>query len=86
MHSFITANELKTRGIAAIEQAIHEGNEAIITVRGKQKFIVISMDDYNALREKELTAAVMEAKDDLENGRFYIESVQDHINRLISNV
>lgn len=86
MFSFITANELKTKGIAAIEHAVQEGNEAIITVRGKQKFIVISMDDYNQLREKELTSAVMEAKSDLENGRFYIESVQEHIHRLISNV
>lgn len=86
MYSFITANELKIKGIAAIEKAVQEGNEAIITVRGKQKFIIISLDDYNQLHEKELTAAVMEAKDDLENGRFYVESVQKHINRLISDV
>jgi len=86
MHSFITANELKIKGIAAIEKAIQEGNEAIITVHGKQKFIIISLEDYNQLHEKELTAAVIEAKDDLENGRFYIESVQEHMNRLISDV
>ncbi len=86
MDRFITANELKIKGISAIENAVKNNNEAVITVRGKQKFIIISVESYNQLREKELEIAVMEAKGDLESGKFFIESVQDHIKRLISHV
>ena len=37
----ITANELKTKGISAIESQLKQYPEAIISVRGKQRFVVM---------------------------------------------
>ena len=35
MSNIITANELKTRGVSAIDKAVEESEEAVVTVRGK---------------------------------------------------
>ena len=42
--SHISANDLKTKGIAAIEAALVESPEAIVSVRGKDKFVVTLSD------------------------------------------
>lgn len=84
MADLITANELKTKGLAALERAISNGNEAIITVRGKNKYVVLPFERYNHLRECELESALEESKKDLENGRFIEESVENHIRRITS--
>ena len=84
MNNIITANELKTKGLAAINEATSNGNEAIITVRGKNKYIVLSIENYNYLRECELEAALLESKKDLENGSFVKETVEEHIKRITS--
>lgn len=79
---YITANELKKHGVSIIENALEEENEIIITVRGKSKYIVFNMDTYNKLREYELEAALNEVKEDMQEGRYVEESVEDHIKRL----
>ena len=56
----ISANELKTRGIAAIEQALAEQPEAIVSVRGKDRFVVLDIAQYQRLRECELEVALAE--------------------------
>lgn len=77
--SHISANDLKTKGIAAIEAALGEAPEAIISVRGKDKFVVMDMAHYHYLRECELDAAIAETKADLAAGRFTTESVDEHL-------
>ncbi len=47
----ITASQLRTEGIAAIEKQIAVDYEAVITVRGEEKFVVMDMQRYNYLRE-----------------------------------
>ena len=39
MMSHFSANDLKTKGIAAIEAALGEAPEAIVSVRGKDRFV-----------------------------------------------
>ena len=82
MLNSITANDLKVKGVSILDQAISDSNEAIITVRGKSKYVVLSMDEYNRLRECELEAALMEAKKDMEEGKYHTGTVEDHINRI----
>ena len=53
MNKIITANELKTGGVSAIEKVISEDSEAIITVRGKNRYVVMDIEKYNHLRECE---------------------------------
>ncbi|WP_426994571.1 type II toxin-antitoxin system Phd/YefM family antitoxin [Methylomonas sp. CM2] len=77
--SHISANDLKTKGIAAIEAALSESPEAIVSVRGKDKFVVMEIAHYHYLRECELDAAIAETKADLAAGRFTTESVEEHL-------
>lgn len=78
----ITANDLKVKGISAIETGILEGNEVIITVRGRQKYVVMTIEEYNKLREYELEAAILETRRDIENGNFFEGTIQEHLKRL----
>lgn len=78
----ITANQLKTKGVSILESELANQKELVITVRGKEKFVVMNMDQYNYLRECELDAALHEAKSDYQNGNFVAESVEKHIERL----
>lgn len=78
----ITANDLKTKGVASLEAALHEHSEAMITVRGRQKYVVMKIDDYQRLREAELEAALLETRRDIEAGRYKTQSVAAHIKEL----
>jgi hypothetical protein len=82
----ITANELKTRGISAIDPIVKEHQAALISVRGKIRYVVMDMQMYNRLRECELEAALMETHRDLEKGEFYQESVAEHIKRIANEL
>ena len=80
--SSISANELKTRGVSAIEQALADSSEAIVSVRGKDKYVVMSFEQYSHLRTCELEAGIHEARVDMAAGRYVRESAVDHLNRL----
>ena len=78
----ISANELKTRGVAAIEQALATQPEAVVSVRGKDRFVILDMAQYQFLRECELEVALAEAKADVAAGRVVRESAEGHLARL----
>ena len=78
----ISANDLKTKGVAAIEAMLAEHSEAIVSVRGKDRFVVMDIAQYNYLRECELEAALAETRADMAAGRFVQESAEAHVARL----
>ncbi|ABL00138.1 prevent-host-death protein [Pelobacter propionicus] len=78
----ISANDLKVKGVSAIEAMLATQPEAVISVRGKERFVVMSMDHYHYLRECELEAALAQTRADLAGGRFVKESAEDHLARL----
>lgn len=80
--STVAANDLKTKGIKAIEDALLTQPEAALSVRGQVKYVVMSQEHYQYLRECELEAALAESKADLASGRFVKETVSQHIKRL----
>ncbi|TAK91251.1 MAG: type II toxin-antitoxin system Phd/YefM family antitoxin [Burkholderiaceae bacterium] len=80
--STISANDLKTKGVSAIEQALQEQPEATVSVRGQVKYVVMSHAQYQHLRECELEAALAESRADIETGRFVKETVARHIQRI----
>lgn len=80
--SHISANDLKTKGVAAIEAVLAEHSEAIVSVRGKDRFVVMDIAQYNYLRECELEAALAETRADVAAGRFVQESAEVHLARL----
>ena len=82
--SHLTANDLKTKGVAAIESILAEHSEAIVSVRGKERFVVMDIAQYHYLRECELEVALAEARADLAAGRFIQESPEEHVTRVKS--
>ena len=78
----ISANDLKTKGIAAIELALSAAPEAVVSVRGKEKFVVMDLAHYHYLRECELDAALAQTRADLAAGRVHQESAEAHLVRL----
>lgn len=82
--SHLTANDLKTKGVAAIESILAEHSEAIVLVRGKERFVVMNIAQYHYLRECELEVALAEARADLVAGRFVQESPEEHVARVKS--
>lgn len=51
---------------------------------GKNKYVVLSIEEYSQLREYELEAAIKESEEDIKNGRIYDESIDDHMKRITS--
>ena len=78
----LTANELKTKGVSAVESRLAVDDEVIISVRGQDKYVVMDLEKYAKLREYELEIALQEAKADVEAGRYTTESVADHVRQM----
>lgn len=78
----LTANDLKVRGVAAIESALADQAEATISVRGKDRFVVMDIAHHQYLRECELEAALNQSRADVAAGRALQESAQTHLERL----
>ncbi len=78
----IAANDLKKRGVSVFEDNLQDAPEAIITVRGQERYVVMRMEQYHYLREMELEAALMEVRRDIANGDVIRESPEAHINRI----
>ena len=78
----ISANDLKTKGVSSNELALGSASEATISVRGKDKFVVMDMAHYHYLRECELDAALAQTRADMAAGRMVQESPEAHLARL----
>ncbi len=78
----ITANALKTKGVSLLSKLIDKYNEVIITVRGKKKYVVLKIEDYEKIEELLLDKAVKDALNDYKNGKFKIETAEEHIKKL----
>ena len=80
--STLTANDLKTRGVTAIEATLAHQSEAVISVRGKDRFVVMEVAQYHYLRECELDAALAQSQADVVAGRYVVQTAQAHMARL----
>ena len=78
----ITANQLKTKGVSSIDRALEESREVIISVRGKPRYVVMEIEEYDRLRESEIEAAWYQARMDIERGQFTEETADEHIARI----
>jgi prevent-host-death family protein len=80
--SAITANDLKTQGVSALEKALEGADETIISVRGKPRFVVMDIAHYDRLREAEIYASWQEARAALATADVAAETAEEHIARL----
>ncbi|MBS0299602.1 MAG: type II toxin-antitoxin system Phd/YefM family antitoxin [Proteobacteria bacterium] len=80
----ITANDLKTKGIACVEESLTDKTEDIITVHGKECYVVMKIEQYHYLREMELEAALHEARRDMANGQFSKDTIDRHVDDIFT--
>ncbi len=78
----ITANGLKTHGVSSIDQALQGGEEALISVRGRDRYVVMGLDVYNRLRVCELDAALYQCQQEIAAGEGIEESPAEHLARI----
>lgn len=78
----ISANEIKTRGISAIDNLLSKYSEIFVSVRGKKKFVILPLERYEELKEAELEKIIREAEEDYKAGRVVRETAEEHFKRL----
>ncbi len=83
---YVSSSAEVVKGISLFDDIVSEEGEAIITVRGKSRYVVIDMKAYNRHREYELEATLAETRKDLAEVRIVEESVEDHIKRIQNEV
>jgi len=87
----ISANDLKRNGVAGIDRAMRGNDEhqLLVDVRGKTKYVILEVGEFNLFREYQLDKAIAEAEqclledkvkviDDLDN---YAYQLQNEIKR-----
>ena len=65
-----------------MESALEQDSEAVISVRGKPRYVVMDIAQYERLREAEIFAAWKEARIAESRGEYVVESAEVHIARL----
>ena len=78
----ITAKELKRRGISFVSQLLEKWDSVYVSVRGNRKFVILKAEEYERLKELELEKAIRDAEKDLEEGRYIVETAEEHFKRL----
>lgn len=78
----IVANDLKTKGVAALSAALEKEEEAVITVRGKPAYVVMSIEHYEYLRECELDHAYAQARKEMAEGKAKTVTADQHLRDL----
>jgi hypothetical protein len=78
----ITANELKTRGLSALDSILAGESEVIVSVRGKNRYVIMSMPAYSHMRECELESALAECRADIKAGRVHKDGIAAHLKRV----
>ncbi len=80
----ISANDLKVKGIEAIEEELQDKKEAIITFKGKPKFIVLPLEEYK--KAKELDKRYIEFLKERAIGNVKEISAKEHIQELMNEI
>ena len=78
----LTANDLKTKGVSDIERILQDAEEVVISVRGKPRFVVVDIAQYDYLRECEVAAAWLQGQAAVAAGRYRRESADQHLARI----
>ncbi len=69
----VNANEVKKRGVSIFEDLLKKFDEVIISFRGKKRYVVLDIERYEELREKELDLAYHEVMKNYKEGKFHTD-------------
>ena len=78
----INANDIKTKGVSIFANLLEKFDELIINVSGKNQYVVLDIERYKELRANELDLAYLKSVQDIEKGKFKVQSAQEHIDEL----
>ncbi|OPX55143.1 hypothetical protein SAMN02745127_02246 [Oceanospirillum multiglobuliferum] len=78
----ISANDVKTKGVTFFAKLLKSADELIINVRGKNKYVVLDIERYQAFRQQELDLAHLLAMQDIEAGRCKTQTAKEHLDEL----
>ena len=78
----VSANDIKTKGVTLLDKLFEKASEVITNVRGKNKYVVIDIERYKQLRELELDRLYEETMQEIKEGRFKTQSVEEHLSEL----
>lgn len=82
----INANEVKLKGVSLFTDLLEKFDELVINVRGKDKFVVLDIERYKELRDKELEMAYIETMQDVEAKRYKTQTASEHIKELMDEL
>jgi len=78
----ISANTIKTKGISFINKFIKNKDKVIVSVRGKRKYVILPIEEYEHIRDLEIEQAIKQAEDDYNNNSYIAESAEEHFKRI----
>lgn len=78
----LTANDIKVKGVSVFADALEHAQEAFISVRGKNKYVVMDIERFQSLQALELDAAYAQAVKEVEAGEYKVLSALEHIKEL----
>jgi|AntAceMinimDraft_11_1070367.scaffolds.fasta_scaffold93069_2 bifunctional DNA-binding transcriptional regulator/antitoxin component of YhaV-PrlF toxin-antitoxin module len=78
----IAANDLKTKGIKVFDEALENLDRIGITVRGKGKYIMMRVEDYDELREAQPDYTLKKVKQGIKDRNYVTETAEEHMKRL----
>lgn len=78
----VSANDIKIKGVTLLDKLFESVSEVIINVRGKNKYVVIDIERYKNLRTLELDRLYDETINEIKEGRFKTQSVEEHLSEL----
>jgi PHD/YefM family antitoxin component YafN of YafNO toxin-antitoxin module len=73
--------DLRKKGIKAINEEIAERGIATLSYRGKPKYVILDVSEYEKLRELELTIAYNRVQEDIKKGNFEVIKSDEDLNR-----
>ena len=80
----ISANDVKTKGVTFLGKLLKNADELIINVRGKNKYVVLDIERYEAFRRQELDLAHLLAMQDAKEGRYKAQTAKEHAEELMN--
>lgn len=70
------------KGFGFVDKLIDKFGAVYLSVRGKKKYVVIPVEEYVRLKELELENSIVQAEKDYKEGRFIVETSEEHFKRL----
>ena len=77
----VMANEVKTKGVSLFDTMFEKFSEIIISVRGKNKYVVMPFEEYELYRAYKLDMAHKEVMQDIAESKYHT-STQKHFDNI----